>query len=174
MAPSFVLLIAELSFLPHHKKTQQEHTTRPPMPSSSNNSPQQPAATHTPQNTLRNQPQLPNSPKFGNAMGTMTAAQTSMRQGRQGQASTLPCCYCHCPTGGGSPRSKGGSTPGRQRGDQGIAVAVTAALVPWARPPTRGAWLGAALAASDQEGVDATCRSVMAPLAIKRAKRARR
>ena len=27
--------------------------------------------------------------------------------------STLPCCCCHCPTGSGGPRSKGGSNTGR-------------------------------------------------------------
>ena len=46
----------------------------------------------------------------------------------------------------------------RRRGDRGIAAAATAALAPWARPPTRCARAGAALAASDWESVIATCR----------------
>ena len=47
-----------------------------------------------------------------------------------------------------------------------------AALAPWACPLMRGALEGAAHAASDQEGVNATCRSMTAPWAIKRAERA--
>jgi len=66
--------------------------------------------------------------------------------GCQGQPSTLPCCRCHCPTGSGGPRSKGGHTASRRRGDRGIAAAMTAALAQWARIPTRGARAGAALA----------------------------
>jgi hypothetical protein len=72
--------------------------------------------------------------------------------GCQGRASTLPCCRRRRRTGGGGPRSEGGSTAGRWRGDRGIAAVVTAALVQWARLPTRGARAGAALAASDREG----------------------
>ena len=71
--------------------------------------------------------------------------------GCPGRASTLPCCRCHRPTGGGGLRSEGGYTAGRQRGDQGIAAVVTRALAQWARIPTRGARVGAALAASDRE-----------------------
>ena len=56
----------------------------------------------------------------------------------------------------------------RQRGDPGIAAAATAALAPCAHPPTRCARAGAALAASDREGVIATCRSMTAPWAIDR------
>jgi hypothetical protein len=52
-------------------------------------------------------------------------------------------------------------------------AAATAALAPWAHPPTRCARVGAALAASDHEGVIATCRSMLAPWAIERAERAR-
>jgi hypothetical protein len=81
------------------------------------------------------------------------------------QASMSPCCRCHCPTGGGDPRSKGGYNASPRRGDCGIAVAVRAALAQWARLPTRGAWAGAVV----PEGVDAACRSKMAPWAIKRA-----
>jgi hypothetical protein len=72
--------------------------------------------------------------------------------GCQGQASTLPCCRCRHPTGGGGPKSKGGSTAGRQRGNRGIAAVVTAALAQWARIPMRLARVGATLAASDWEG----------------------
>ncbi len=50
-----------------------------------------------------------------------------------------------------------------------ILAAMMVALAPWARPPTRGARTGAALATSDREDVDATCRSTMAPWVIKRA-----
>ena len=60
-----------------------------------------------------------------------------------------------------------------RRGDQGIAAAAMAALAPWARPPTSCARVGAALAASDREGVIATCRSMTLPWAIKRVERAR-
>jgi len=66
-----------------------------------------------------------------------------------------PCCRCLRPTGGGGPRSEGGSTADCRRGDRGIAAGrrrVTAALAQWARIPTRGARAGAALAASDREG----------------------
>ena len=91
----------------------------------------------------------------------MKVVQTSTCWGCQGQVSMLPCCRHHCPTGGNGLRSEGGSTIGRWRGDQGIAAATMAAPGPWVRPPTRGAWLGAALAASDREGIDATCRSVV-------------
>jgi len=72
--------------------------------------------------------------------------------GCQVQPSTLPCCRSHRPTGGGSPRSKGGSTAGRRRGDRGIAAVMTMALAQWARIPKRGARAGAALAASDRKG----------------------
>ena len=80
--------------------------------------------------------------------------------GCPGRASTLPCCRCHRPTGGGGLRSEGGYTAGRQRGDQGIAAVVTRALAQWARIPTRGARVGAALAASDQEGGCRRCMPV--------------
>ena len=69
--------------------------------------------------------------------------------------STSPCCRCRRPTDGGGPRSEGGSNTGRRRGDQGIAADTTAALAPWASPPTRCARAGAALAASDREGFGA-------------------
>ena len=72
--------------------------------------------------------------------------------GCQGRPSTLPCCRRRCPTSGGCPRSKGGYTVSRRRGDRGIAAVMTAALVQWARIPTRGVRAGAALAASDREG----------------------
>ena len=42
-----------------------------------------------------------------------------------------------------------------RHGDQGIAAATTALLVPWVRPLTRCVWAGAAHAASDREGFDA-------------------
>ena len=71
--------------------------------------------------------------------------------------STLPCCRCHRPTGSGGLRREGGSNIGRRRGDRGIAVAATAVLALWARPPMRCAWAGAALARSEREGFDA-CR----------------
>ena len=59
--------------------------------------------------------------------------------GCQGLPLTLPCCRHRCPTGGSGPRSEGGSTADRRRGDRGIAAVATAALVQWARIPTRGA-----------------------------------
>jgi hypothetical protein len=96
--------------------------------------------------------------------------------GCQGRASTSPCCHRRRRTGGGGPRSEGGSTAGRWRGDRGIAAVVTAALVQWARLPTRGARAGVALAASDREGGH-RCRMPVhdgAPWAIERAERARR
>ena len=54
----------------------------------------------------------------------------------------------------------------------GIAVAATAALAPWAHPPTMCARAGAALAALDREGVIATCRSMTVPWAMEREERA--
>jgi len=72
--------------------------------------------------------------------------------GSQGLALTMPCCRRRHPTGGGGPRSEGGSTAGHRRGDRGIAAVVTAALAQWARITTRGAHAGVALATSDQEG----------------------
>ena len=72
--------------------------------------------------------------------------------GYHGRPSTSPCCCPRCPTGGGGPRIKGGSTSGRRRGDRGIAAVVTAALAQWARILKRGACAGAALALSDREG----------------------
>ena len=47
------------------------------------------------------------------------------------------------------------------------------ALAPCAHPPTRCVRVGAALAASDREGVIATCRSMTAPWAIEMSERAR-
>jgi hypothetical protein len=58
--------------------------------------------------------------------------------------------------------------------DQGIAAAVTAALVQWALPLMSGVQAGAALDTSDREGVHTACRSITAPWAIERAQRARR
>jgi hypothetical protein len=55
--------------------------------------------------------------------------------GCQGQGSMVPCCRCRCPTGGGGPRSEGGSTAGRRRGDRGIGAVVMVALAQWARLP---------------------------------------
>ena len=49
---------------------------------------------------------------------------------------------------------------------------MTAALTPWARPPLRGLRVGVAITASDRAGVDAVCRSMMAPRMIKRVERA--
>jgi hypothetical protein len=72
--------------------------------------------------------------------------------GCQGLALTMPCCRRRRPTGSGGPRSEGGSTVGRRKGDGGIAAVVTAALAQWARITTRGARAGAALATSDREG----------------------
>ena len=43
------------------------------------------------------------------------------------------------------------------------------AFAQWAHPPTREAQTGAALAASDWEGVDAACQSMTTPWAIERA-----
>jgi hypothetical protein len=60
-------------------------------------------------------------------------------QGCHGRPSTSPCCCPRRPTGDGGPRSEGGSTAGRRRGDRGIEAVVTAALEQWARIPTRGA-----------------------------------
>jgi len=54
-------------------------------------------------------------------------------------------------------RPEGGSTAKRRSGDQGIAVAVMAALAQWARLPTRGVRAGAALNASDGKGIHAAC-----------------
>ena len=99
-------------------------------------------------------------------MRTMTAARTSTLRWRQGRASTSTCCRCHRLTGGGGPRSEVGSNTGRRRGDRGIAM-------PWACPPTWCARAGAALAASDREGIITACRSMTAPWAIERAERAR-
>jgi len=48
------------------------------------------------------------------------------------------------------------------------------ALVQWSRLTMRGSRAGAALAASDREGVDAACRSMTATWAIERAERAQR
>jgi hypothetical protein len=86
----------------------------------------------------------------------LPTSHTTQAQLRSQLQSASPCCRCRRPTGGSGPRSKGGSNTGRRQGDQGIAAAVTAALAPWARPPTRCARAGAAPAASDREGFD-TC-----------------
>ena len=94
--------------------------------------------------------------------------------GSQGRSSTSPFCHRRRPTGGGCPRSEGGSTAGCWRGDRGIAAAVTASLAQWYRLTTRGSLAGAALAASDREDVDAACRSMTATWTIERAERARR
>ena len=86
----------------------------------------------------------------------LPTSHTTQAQLRSQLQSTSLCCRCRRPTSCGSLRSEGGSNTGRWRGDRGIAAATTAALVPWARPPTRCARAGAALAASDREGFD-TC-----------------
>ena len=90
----------------------------------------------------------------------------------QGRATMLPCCTCCCLTGGGSPRSEGGSTAGCQRGTESLRR--PAALAQWACPLTREARAGAALAASEREGVDTACWSMMTPWAIERVERAER
>ena len=85
----------------------------------------------------------------------LPTSHTTQAQLRSQLQFTLPCCrFCH-PTGGGGPRSEGGSNTSRRRGDRGIAAAKTAALAPWARPPMRCVRAGAALIASDWEGFDA-------------------
>ena len=73
---------------------------------------------------------------------------TTRRRRCRGRASTSTCCHRRCPTGDGGPRSEGGSNAGRRKGDQGIAVAVTAALAQFAHLLTRGARAGAELTAS--------------------------
>ena len=86
--------------------------------------------------TMDNAP--PSSP------GEKTIMSSLRRRRHWGRTSTR----CRCLTGGGSPRSEGRSNAGHQRGERGIAVAVTAALAQLARLSTRGAREGAALAAS--------------------------
>jgi hypothetical protein len=63
-----------------------------------------------------------------------------------------------------------GAPPARRPRHRGGHDGGAGAMSP---PPTRCARVGAALTASDQEGVIATCRSMMAPWAIERAERAR-
>ena len=65
--------------------------------------------------------------------------------GCQGLPLTLPCCRHRRPTGGSGPKSEGGSTAGRRRGDRGIVAVATTALAQWARITTRWARAGAAL-----------------------------
>ena len=182
LAPAIVIETVGLSFLPTiatpHSRTTHNHHPRylhlishNPPTQASNNSPQRPA-THTPNNTLHNFPQLPTPPTFGDEDDDGVANLNA--PGAPGMSVNVVVQPSSSPDWRRSPGSEGGSIAGRWRGDRCIAAATTAALAPWGRPPPRGARAGVAITASDREDADAICRSMMAPWMIERVERARR
>ena len=66
-----------------------------------------------------------------------------------------------------------GAPPARRPRHRGGRDGGAGAMGPWAHPPTRCARVGAALTASDREGIITTCRSMTAPWVIEKAERAR-